>query len=82
MSAAMAGCCPQKLGLVMLVGEWFPAGNVLRGQFSFGGCCTGRWGVLVSFGTPTTTFDSSVVRGTTGVVGVVGAGIKKLAKNE
>ena len=82
MSAAMAGCCPQKLGLVMLVGEWFPAGNVLRGgQFSFGGCCTGRWGVLVSFGTPTTTFDSSVVRGTGGVVGVVGVvgdGIKKI----
>ena len=70
---------PHEPGLAM-VGAWFSAGNASRvgvgvRQFFFDRCCTGRGGSLVSCSTSSTTFNSSMRRGTTGVV--VGRGINK-----
>ena len=71
-SAAVVGRCPPAPGRVVKVGAaWFPAGNSPRvglRQISSRRCCIGRGGVHVCFSTPTTTFNASLVRGTTGVV--------------
>ena len=61
--------CP---GRVSMVGAWYPAGNAQNGlrQNSFWRrCCTGRGGALVRFSPSTNSFNSSVLGGTTGVVG-------------